>query len=331
MTIKARIIILGILLFLIIGGSGYLYLWLSGKLKIGAEAVVGCQNTKRISALLGRPGTNLVSYNFFGRPITVNALIVPYLDRVQTDIQDKKINYSFDNVQAFNLRAKRDGGGLSLHSWGIALDINPERNPQGGDSDIPPAVIDIFKKHGFFWGGDWTGQDRDPMHFEWYGASLSGEILDRRSHQRLLSVATTINGSGSPNANGVYRWIVPAGTYEITAVARGYEESKFKIELSCFTQGQADITLEPLPAEVPGSIAGKISIAPNYPLLVPANIYLDGRQVTLSNIKGDYFIPNVHEGKHQVDAKIMFFPGNSTMVEVMPGDKLQNVNIVIGR
>lgn len=331
MTIKARIIILVILLVLIVGGTGYLYLWLSGKLKIGAEAVVGCQNTKRIGALFGRAGTNLTSYNFFGNEITVNVLIVPYLDRVQAEIQDKKINYSFDNVQSFNLRSKRGGGGRSLHSWGIALDINPDRNPQGDGSDIPTGVVDIFKKHGFFWGGDWSGGDRDPMHFEWYGASLSGDILDLKSKQRILSVATAINGSGSPNANGIYRWVVPAGSYEITADARGYEESKFTIELTCFSQDQADITLAPLPSDVPGSIAGKVSVSSNYPILVPANVYLDGRQVAVSNIKGDYFIPNVHEGRHLVDAKIMFFPGNGTMTEVVPGDNLQNVNIVIGK
>ncbi len=331
MTIKARIIILVILLLLLIGGGAFFYLWLSGTIKIGADAVVGCQNSKKISALFGRPGRNLVSYNFFGNNVLINTLVVPYLDRVQNEIKAKRINYTFDNVQTFNSRYKRGGGGRSLHSWGIALDINPDRNPQGDGSDIPKEVVNIFKANGFFWGGDWPGSDLDPMHFEWYGASLSGEIVDAKSHQRILSVATAINSAGSPNAGGVYTWIVPAGTYEISAAARGYQDSKFTIELTCFSQDLAAIALNSLPSDVPAVVSGKVSVAGDYPLLVPATIALDGRQVAVSNIKGDYFIPNVHEGKHKIDAKIMFFPGNGTVADVLPGDNLKDVNIVIGQ
>ena len=335
MGIKARIVFLIILLFLIVGGGIFLYLWLSGKLKIGAEAVIGCQNSKKISAFFGPPGAKLTQYDFFGNQITVHELLTPYLDSIQKEIKASNINYSFDDVQGFNLRSKRHGGGLSLHSWGIAIDINPDRNPyQRGNydppqTDIPGEVIDIFKKYGFFWGGDWPGE-RDPMHFEWYGASVYGQILDKTSKQKLLSAATAVNGSGSPNSNGNFYWIVPYGTHEITAIARGYKESKFPITLTCFAQDSMNIDLEPLPSNVPGSIAGKVAISGNYPMLMPANILLDGRLVGLSTIKGDYYIPNVHEGKHKVEAKIMFFPGGATTTEVVPGDRLKDINILIG-
>src|SRR3990167_7450975 len=178
MGIRARIVILSILLVLIIGGGIFLYLWLSGKLKIGAEAVVGCQNSKKISAFFGPPGAKLSQYDFFGQQIAVHELLVPYLDNVQKEMKEKSIAYDFADVQTFNIRSKR-GGGQSLHSWGIAIDINPGRNPQGSFStDIPGEIIEIFKKYGFFWGGDWQGKDNDPMHFEWYGAAVYGSILD---------------------------------------------------------------------------------------------------------------------------------------------------------
>ncbi len=55
--------------------------------------------------------------------------------------------------------------GLSLHSWGIAIDINPKKYPYGSATKNPPAaVILAFEKHGFEWGGDW--RTPDPMHFE---------------------------------------------------------------------------------------------------------------------------------------------------------------------
>ncbi len=54
--------------------------------------------------------------------------------------------------------------GLSLHSWGIAFDINVPGNLRGTKGEIDRRVVAIFKKWGFAWGGDWNYTD--PMHFE---------------------------------------------------------------------------------------------------------------------------------------------------------------------
>lgn len=53
---------------------------------------------------------------------------------------------------------------LSLHSFGIALDINVPGNLRGTAGEIDRTVVSIFKKWGFAWGGDWKWTD--PMHFE---------------------------------------------------------------------------------------------------------------------------------------------------------------------
>ncbi len=169
------------------------------------------------------------------------------------------------------------------------------------------------------------------MHFEWYGASVSGQIIDKISKQKILQPATFVNSAGSPNTNGDYYWIMPYGEHTISAKSRGYKEINFPISLSCFSQDSMDIALESLPSNVPGAITGKVKISGNYPMVMPANIYLDGRLVTLSNLRGDYYIPNVKEGKHNVSAKIMFFPGGATDVQVVPGDDLKDVNILIGK
>ena len=55
--------------------------------------------------------------------------------------------------------------GLSCHSWGIAIDLNPAKYPYGSDSKPHQVLIDIFKNNGFIWGGDW--KTKDPMHLEW--------------------------------------------------------------------------------------------------------------------------------------------------------------------
>lgn len=71
----------------------------------------------------------------------------------------------------FNYRKMRQGNSWSKHSWGIAIDLDPARNGMNtpvskaefGKEDYHP-MIDIFKKHGFLWGGDlWK---KDCTHFE---------------------------------------------------------------------------------------------------------------------------------------------------------------------
>lgn len=56
---------------------------------------------------------------------------------------------------------------LSLHSWGIAVDINWFENHYGDKSSLHPVIIEGFKKFGFTWGGDW--RTKDPMHFQYFG------------------------------------------------------------------------------------------------------------------------------------------------------------------
>ncbi|MDQ4008848.1 MAG: M15 family metallopeptidase [Actinomycetota bacterium] len=53
---------------------------------------------------------------------------------------------------------------VSLHTWGIALDLNVPGNQRGTVGEIDRRVVAIFKAWGFAWGGDWDYTD--PMHFE---------------------------------------------------------------------------------------------------------------------------------------------------------------------
>jgi len=66
----------------------------------------------------------------------------------------------------FAFRPQRTGSKLSAHSWGIAIDLNSESNPQGSPGDMDARLIELFRSAGFEWGGDWQGKNRDPMHFQ---------------------------------------------------------------------------------------------------------------------------------------------------------------------
>jgi len=91
-----------------------------------------------------------------------------------------------NNTSGFNHRFIAGTTTLSNHSRGMAIDLNPVQNPwvSGNNvepqigapyadrSDIRPGMItdddlafQLFKQHGFTWGGDWR-TPKDYQHFE---------------------------------------------------------------------------------------------------------------------------------------------------------------------
>ena len=59
------------------------------------------------------------------------------------------------------------GGGISHHTWGVAIDLNARANPHGARSRQDPRLVRVMRRHGFAWGGRWPTPDA--MHFEYRG------------------------------------------------------------------------------------------------------------------------------------------------------------------
>ena len=82
----------------------------------------------------------------------------------------------------------------SNHSWGTAVDINAPVNPRRSKglrmiTDLPPAVVKLWKDNGFRWGGDYSWPD--PMHMEFMGNV--GEARERAARlQAFLGAAAPL-------------------------------------------------------------------------------------------------------------------------------------------
>lgn len=64
----------------------------------------------------------------------------------------------------FNIRKQRGALSQSLHSWGVAIDVNAAWNGLGVKPVLSPAFVKCFTDAGFDWGGNW--KRLDGMHFQ---------------------------------------------------------------------------------------------------------------------------------------------------------------------
>lgn len=96
---------------------------------------------------------------------------------------DDDVSIAANNSSAFNYRYIAGTKRLSLHSLGVALDLNPMLNPCfGRDGSIAPPegiynpdvpgtlydggpVVELFLRRGWEWGGHWTSL-KDYQHLQ---------------------------------------------------------------------------------------------------------------------------------------------------------------------
>ncbi|MDD5052193.1 MAG: M15 family metallopeptidase [Sulfuricurvum sp.] len=82
-----------------------------------------------------------------------------------------------EGADTYCFRVIQDTNRLSMHSFGIAIDLAPTKTQYWKDeapsetahigykNTMPLSIVRIFEKHGFIWGGRWYHYDT--MHFEY--------------------------------------------------------------------------------------------------------------------------------------------------------------------
>lgn len=133
-----------------------------------------------------------VTTQFFGLPVRVHRLVAPALrcveKRIRKTCRSSNERYTPKALGGFRELNSYRGGEVSNHLFGLAIDIDPDRNPCCGCVDpwpthpacqgdaesvfertaLPRCWIYGFERYGFYW----LGRDpslRDTMHFEFLG------------------------------------------------------------------------------------------------------------------------------------------------------------------
>jgi D-alanyl-D-alanine carboxypeptidase len=99
--------------------------------------------------------------------VTCHRILFPQLRAALTEIVQRGLAdkiHPGEYAGCYNPRFIAGTTQLSLHAFGIALDLNVPGNQRGTVGEIDRNVVRIFQKWGFTWGGDWAWTD--PMHFE---------------------------------------------------------------------------------------------------------------------------------------------------------------------
>jgi len=138
---------------------------------------------------------HIVKVSFLGKGMKIHELILEPLKRVEKAIQEqaetddevRAFVKGLKSAEAYHWRRIAGTKRMSFHSYGIAIDLLPLRyggkevfwswaRDHRGDGWMrlplskrwmpPAAVIKIFEKEGFIWGGKWAIWDN--MHFEYH-------------------------------------------------------------------------------------------------------------------------------------------------------------------
>jgi hypothetical protein len=84
------------------------------------------------------------------------------------ELVDRGAAHTIDRRDYGGCWAPRTQGGehgpLSSHAWGTSIDFNVSDNFLGMEPAQDPVLVEVMRKHGFAWGGEWLVPDA--MHFE---------------------------------------------------------------------------------------------------------------------------------------------------------------------
>lgn len=103
----------------------------------------------------------------FPKKIYANDKLIPILNQALNNVIERGFTKDLKTWDGcYIVRNKRTNSSYSMHSWGLAIDVNAFENRQGQLPKISAQFASCFIDAGFTWGGLWSGKTVDGMHFE---------------------------------------------------------------------------------------------------------------------------------------------------------------------
>jgi hypothetical protein len=133
-------------------------------------------SSKQCLAKFGEPSASNKCMTLWDVPTELEIGIIPkriYCNRLMVEPLKKAFKNLIDTGAVkelktwdgcFNIRKKRGLSTMSLHSWGLAIDVNAFENGLYQTPKLSPTFAKCFTDAGFDWGGTWLRQDG--MHFQ---------------------------------------------------------------------------------------------------------------------------------------------------------------------
>jgi hypothetical protein len=118
---------------------------------------------------------NLVSRRdpVFGR-LRCHKDLLPALEGAGRELRARNLAFVVASFEGcWNPARIVEGGDLSRHAWGAAIDVNYAKNPTQIVSAQDPRLVEVLQRWGFTWGGNWLVPD--PAHFEYLRLPRAGE------------------------------------------------------------------------------------------------------------------------------------------------------------
>ena len=101
----------------------------------------------------------------FPKKIFCNNDFKPLLEKALNNVVDRGLAKEMKTWDGcFVIRNKRGLSSLSMHSGGLAVDINAFENQLNQKPNISPQFVKCFTDAGLEWGGNW--KRLDAMHYE---------------------------------------------------------------------------------------------------------------------------------------------------------------------
>lgn len=108
--------------------------------------------------------------------LTVHKKLAEEIKKVFEDMKRAGFKIKPEETAGYNWRTMASNSSrVSHHSYGCVVDVNWTSNgasytswgyhPGEDEYSVTKEIVNIWKRHGFYWGGDWSTAYFDPMHF----------------------------------------------------------------------------------------------------------------------------------------------------------------------